>query len=172
MVKLKIDDRIRIPPIRATNKTSKTIPRNLADLDRHILFKDQNIVVLNKPAGVAVHGGSGVMVGIIESLKGTSFKGQYLELVHRLDRETSGCLLLARNRKVLLELHRQFRREKAGPKKLYRAIVLGTPDSTSWEISEPLLRTRDQDNKSRVIVSEEGRPAKSRFRHSFQPRRL
>ncbi|WBV72597.1 pseudouridine synthase [Legionella pneumophila] len=95
--RLQIGDSIRIPPIRMTDSKEIFVSDNLAKrLKDSIIFEDSSLLVINKPAGIAVHGGSGLSLGVIEALRKTRHDLSYLELVHRLDRETSGCLLLAK----------------------------------------------------------------------------
>ncbi len=79
------------------------------NLESHILFEDNDLIVLNKPTGMAVHGGSGLSFGVIEALRALRPTARHLELVHRLDRDTSGCLLIAKKRSVLTNLHEQLR---------------------------------------------------------------
>jgi len=124
--KLQPGDTLRIPPIRlAENKTAQ-IPESIIDLlDNAILYEDSNLIAINKPAGIAVHKGSGLNFGVIEAFRQIRPE-QPLELVHRLDRETSGCLLLAKNRNTLAQLHSLLRHEKVTHiEKTYLALVNG-----------------------------------------------
>ncbi|MFT5112706.1 MAG: 23S rRNA pseudouridine955/2504/2580 synthase [Parasphingorhabdus sp.] len=162
--RLSLDDRIRIPPIRLAQPNTQRIPNSLMGLDKHVLYQDDDVLVLNKPAGLAVHGGSGIKLGIIEALKMDLYRDQYLELAHRLDRETSGCLLLARSRINLLSIHRQFRRDVSGLSKIYQAIVFGHPKQSCFEVNTPLKRIRDAEGQSRVLAVEDGQSAKTRFK--------
>ena len=98
-------DVVRIPPIRLAEKQENHVPA--AEFD--IIFEDSHLLVIDKPAGVAVHGGSGVSFGVIEQLRASRPDAKFLELVHRLDRETSGLLLLAKKRSALTNLHEQMR---------------------------------------------------------------
>ena len=110
--KLQTDDTLRVPPVRVTENTTDTIPSAVIQmLQDSIIFEDDNIIAINKPSGIAVHKGSGLNFGVIEAFRQIDLE-QPLELVHRLDRETSGCLLLAKNRQILAQLHELLRHEK------------------------------------------------------------
>ena len=110
--KLQTDDTLRIPPVRVTEDTTDHIPAPVLKMLQHsIIFEDDNIIAINKPSGIAVHKGSGLNFGVIEAFRQIRLE-QPLELVHRLDRETSGCLLLAKNRQILAQLHELLRHEK------------------------------------------------------------
>jgi 23S rRNA pseudouridine955/2504/2580 synthase len=110
--KLQTDDTLRIPPVRVAENTADHIPSSVIQiLQNSIIFEDDNIIAINKPSGIAVHKGSGLSFGIIEAFRQIDLE-QPLELVHRLDRETSGCLLLAKNRQILAQLHELLRHEK------------------------------------------------------------
>lgn len=136
--RIKPGDLVRVPPL--WRKSPPDAAPQPPALDLPVLYDDADLLALDKPAGLAVHGGSGVRYGVIERLRGGGGGGgdgcdsgndgggaDFLELVHRLDRETSGCLLLARNRPALLALHRQFRGEggAAAPGKIYTALLCG-----------------------------------------------
>ncbi|MEY2695867.1 MAG: hypothetical protein RL333_5, partial [Pseudomonadota bacterium] len=123
--RLEEGDRLRIPPVRTPERDAPVIP---VDALRHriesrILFEDEDLIVLNKPSGIAVHGGSGLSYGVIEALRAMRPEAKFLELVHRLDRETSGCLLLAKKRSALKDLHLQFREDDVN--KVYLALLTG-----------------------------------------------
>ena len=161
-VKLKAGDRIRIPPvhIRPPTETAFIGSRQLDVLKAAILHEDDRMLVLNKPAGFAVHGGSGVSFGVIEGLRRLRPR-ETLELVHRLDRETSGCLLVAKRRSTLRTLHDQIR--KGTIRKHYRLIARGHwPDSLT-EIDAPLHRFVTASGERRVRVSESGKPSRTTF---------
>jgi len=129
--RLKIGDRIRIPPIR----TSSTPPKAKA-AEFPIVHEDAALLVIDKPAGVAVHGGSGVSFGVIESLRASRPQTKLLELAHRLDRDTSGLLIIAKKRTALVELHRMLRDGEV--EKIYAAVVKGAPPQDSFEIRQAL----------------------------------
>lgn len=119
--RLKAGDRVRIPPVRTAGKQALRPPGITFAPD--ILFEDEAVLAINKPAGLAVHGGSGVSHGVIEALRHARPQARFLELVHRLDRETSGVLLLAKKRAALLDLHRQL--QSGQTEKRYLALVQG-----------------------------------------------
>lgn len=115
-------DEIRIPPVRQSEKKPIFVSDNLGlKLEQSILFENDNLLVINKPAGIAVHGGSGVSLGVIEAFRKLRPNQPYLELIHRIDRETSGCLLLAKKRSWLRKIHRLF--EERTVKKTYIMIL-------------------------------------------------
>jgi 23S rRNA pseudouridine955/2504/2580 synthase len=117
-------DLIRVPPVRLPER-SDAAPAPAREFP--LLFEDEHLLAINKPAGVAVHGGSGVSFGVIEQLRQARPEARFLELVHRLDRETSGVLLLAKKRSALVALQDQFRARDTG--KAYQALVVGAwPD--------------------------------------------
>ena len=101
--KLQANDELRIPPVRVSEPTElpSTNLNKVSSLENHILYEDEWLIVLNKPSGTAVHGGSGLSFGVIEALRALRPKQNFLELVHRLDRDTSGCLLIAKKRSAL-----------------------------------------------------------------------
>ena len=157
--RLEYNDKIRIPPLEIldTKKIDKGCPELISS---QIVYEDNHLLIVNKPSGIAVHGGSGVSQGIIESLRKRD-DGQYLELAHRLDRNTSGVLVLAKNRKALISLHQQFRNGQITKK--YNTLV-----SSKWpfkrKITEfPLLRTHRQGGERHVIVNKSGQEAKTLF---------
>ena len=107
--KLATGDIIRLPPIRTVAKKPMAIPKDFPALRDRTLYEDDSLLIIDKPSGVAVHGGSGLRGGVIEALRNDDSLGPYLELVHRLDRETSGCLMLAKDPAVLRFLHKSLR---------------------------------------------------------------
>ncbi len=124
--KLQSGDTLRVPPVQIKENDSSQIPQSvLQKLENAIIFENNDIIAINKPAGIAVHKGSGLNFGIIEAFR-QLLPEQSLELVHRLDRETSGCLLLAKNRQILAQLHELLRQEKLTHiEKTYIALVDG-----------------------------------------------
>jgi len=157
--KLQIDDQIRIPPIRMAIKTKKSPPQKLIQLlQSRIIYEDKNLIIINKPAGIAAHGGSGISFGVIETLRELY---PNLSLVHRLDRETSGCLILAKKRNMLRELHALLRNNQI--KKTYLALLKGR--LTAKRIVEaPLLKNILKSGERMVRISTKGRAAKTEFR--------
>ena len=151
--KLQLDDMVRIPPIRMADNNAKVGKRIIASqlIPFEILFQDETLLVINKPAGVAVHGGSGVSFGVIEQLRTQYPNWKFLELVHRLDRETSGVLLLAKSRAALIEMHRQIR---AGlMEKRYLTLVKGKWPNPRQSVKLPLNKYVTATGERRVAVA-------------------
>jgi 23S rRNA pseudouridine955/2504/2580 synthase len=154
-------DRVRVPPIRVdAPRTSSTAGRILPA--GGILHEDDWLLVVNKPAGLAVHGGSGIAQGVIERLRAARPEERFLELVHRLDRETSGVLLLARKRGALVDLHVQIREGRTD--KRYLALVRGEWHGGGRTVRLALERHLLDSGDRRVSVSEDGREAVTHFR--------
>ena len=157
--RLAAGDKVRVPPIRiaATQKT----PDRSASARRMkfpVLLEDEALLVIDKPAGVAVHGGSGVSMGVIEALRVQRPELKFLELVHRLDRETSGVLMLAKKRSALTALHEQIREGRT--RKLYLALVKGLWPAGVRHLRQPLQKYTLQSGERRVrVVDEGGQPA-------------
>lgn len=163
--KLQQDDVIRIPPITvATQAEPVSVKLSMVkNLEQHILFEDNDLIVLNKPSGMAVHGGSGLQFGVIEALRALRPLAKHLELVHRLDRDTSGCLLIAKKRSVLTHLHEQLRNKTV--EKKYWALVAGDWDNKVRKVTEPLKKNTLQSGERVVRVDEQdGKPSETRFR--------
>lgn len=163
--KLSIGDEIRIPPIRVAEKNSPEISTKLnkvADLEKAIIYEDDVILAINKPSGIAVHGGSGLSFGVIEGLRALRPEAKFLELVHRIDRETSGVLLIAKKRSALKALHEQLRLKQM--KKNYLALVKGDWPSECKVIQAPLLKNVLKSGERVVKVDKEGKPSETRFK--------
>ena len=162
LYKLKLDDKVRIPPARINSGEAVAIPDSVIKLiEESVLFENDNLMVLNKPSGIAVHSGSGLAFGVIEALK-QKHPEQFLELAHRLDRETSGCLLIAKNRSTLTWLHELFRDEtRSDLGKFYLALIAG-----QWQgintINAP-LKKNIRSGEHMVEVNEDGQHAISHF---------
>jgi 23S rRNA pseudouridine955/2504/2580 synthase len=157
-------DRIRVPPVRTkprdqVNAPSKSLREFLAAA---VIHEDRDLIVINKPAGVAVHGGSGLSFGVIETLRALRPELKELELVHRLDRETSGCLLVAKRRAVLRELHLMLRERTM--EKRYLALVVGRWPFGSKTIDLPLKTNLKQGGERMVRVHEDGQAAITTFK--------
>jgi 23S rRNA pseudouridine955/2504/2580 synthase len=161
--RLKPGDRLRVPPIK-TAKPAATRPTAAAPsrLGAHILHEDESLLVLDKPAGLAVHGGSGVSTGVIEQLRRERPESRFLELVHRLDRDTSGVLMLAKKRSALLDLHRQLREGQA--QKLYLALAKGRWTDAKRNVKLGLYKYLLPSGERRVRVQEDGQAAHTIFR--------
>ncbi|MDP3481881.1 MAG: pseudouridine synthase, partial [Sulfuricella sp.] len=138
--RLVVGDVLRIPPVRSSRPTDNGEPKAAAPqvLSRHILYQDDALIALNKPAGIAVHGGSGISRGVIEQMRLEHPEFKFLELVHRLDRETSGVLLLAKKRSALVELHRAMREGET--EKRYLTLVKGQWRNVKQSVKLPLLK--------------------------------
>ena len=161
--RLKAGDVVRLPPWHASPPSAQAQPSRaaLATLERRILYQDDALIVLDKPAGLAVHGGSGVTSGVIEQLRILFPDERRLELVHRLDRDTSGCLVLARKRSTLLELHAAFRDGTVA--KTYDALVYGIWPSRLRAVRAELTRFVTRSGERRVRVAADGKPAYTEF---------
>jgi 23S rRNA pseudouridine955/2504/2580 synthase len=161
-------DLVRIPPIRLPEKAAEPSTERQQARARQgkplpIVFEDEGLIVINKPAGTAVHGGSGISFGVIEQLRATRPQEPFLELVHRLDRETSGLLMLARRRVVLTGLHEQIRRGQI--EKLYQSVVFGKVPRRDQTIKHPLRKYVSRDGERRVSIDpENGKPAVTHWR--------
>ena len=135
--RLELGDLVRVPPVRLPERsTAAQAPVPAREFP--VVFEDEHLIALNKPAGVAVHGGSGVSFGVIEQLRQARPEAKFLELVHRLDKETSGLLLIAKKRSALNALQDQFRDRETG--KTYAALVWGTWPKGQTVIDVPLLK--------------------------------
>ncbi len=162
--RLQAGDDVRIPPVRTpTRDAERPVPAGLtAALAERILYEDSRLLVLDKPAGVAVHGGSGVAHGVIEALR-AGRPELTLELVHRLDRETSGCLMVAKRRSALRFLHAQLRAGAVA--KRYRALLLGPLAGPLQRVDLPLAKNQLQGGERMVRVdAATGKPALTVFR--------
>ena len=161
--RLKSGDVVRIPPLRTDAQApARAAPKSLqALIEDCILFEDRGLIVLDKPSGVAVHGGSGRSHGVIEALRAARGPSQYLELVHRLDRDTSGCLIIAKRRPVLTTLHAAFRRR--GVKKRYLVLVKGHWRGGPREVDTGLVRNVLRSGERMVGVDAKGKAGRTRF---------
>ncbi|NIM26722.1 MAG: RluA family pseudouridine synthase [Gammaproteobacteria bacterium] len=161
--RLKCGDVVRIPPLRTdTAPRARAAPPSLQTLvEERILFEDPGLIVIDKPSGVAVHGGSGRSHGVIEALRAARGPRQYLELVHRLDRETSGCLMIAKRRAVLTALHAAFRRRSV--KKRYLVLVKGHWRGGAREVDAGLTRSVLRSGERMVGVDASGKAGRTRF---------
>lgn len=155
-------DEIRIPPIRrAADEKRPPSDRSVTALSDRILYEDERIIIINKPSGMAVHGGSGVSHGVIEAMRHWRQDLHYLELVHRLDRETSGCLVLAKKRSALRQLHELLREGQV--EKRYLALVKGPWSRGRERIVMNLRKNTLRSGERMVNVSDDGKTAISTF---------
>ncbi|MDX1432428.1 MAG: RluA family pseudouridine synthase [Gammaproteobacteria bacterium] len=162
--RLKPGDVVRIPPLRLGAQAPATTPNAalIALVADRVIFEDRALIVLDKPSGVAVHGGSGRSYGIIEALRAARGTREHLELVHRLDRDTSGCLMVAKRRAVLTGLHAQLRRGEV--EKRYSLLVAGRWRGGARTVQAPLRKNVARSGERVVTLDEHGRQARTRFR--------
>ncbi len=156
--RLQLGDHVRIPPVRVAEAQNRDY---VPGFEFPILYEDEALLVIDKPSGVAVHGGSGVSFGIIEQLRSARPQAKFLELVHRLDRETSGVLLLAKKRSALINLHEQMRNGKND--KRYLCLVLGKWRNMKQHVKLPLHKFNTQNGEKRVMVREDGQASHTIF---------
>jgi 23S rRNA pseudouridine955/2504/2580 synthase len=160
--RLRAGDRVRVPPVAARAPAPPPAETGSFEwLEQRVVFEDARLLVLDKPAGLAVHGGSGVSLGCIEALRALRPELPDLELAHRLDRATSGCLLVAKRRSALRVLHALLREGKVS--KRYLTLVQGRWPAGVQEVEAPLV-TRRPASEARVKVDAGGKAAKSSFR--------
>lgn len=162
--RLESGDTVRIPPYTGPQQTPVPAPgeKLRRTLERSILHEDDNFLVLNKPAGLAVHGGSGIRLGLIEALRQLRPEWSDLELAHRLDRDTSGCLIIAKNTIFLRSLHGQLKAKTV--KKSYLALVHGSWPETLVEVDAPLQKNELGSGERIVKVDPAGKPSRTLFR--------
>lgn len=164
--RLKVGDVVRVPPLRQSERAPKIditqASRRLQDLEQDIIHEDQDLLVLNKPSGIAVHGGSGVLLGIIETLRLLRPHSRMLELVHRLDRDTSGCLLVCKKPSINKKIQEQFKAKSI--RKTYLMIVHGVCDFERRTVDLPLLRDVLSSGERLVKVNRLGKESKTEFR--------
>lgn len=163
--RLALGDVVRVPPIRLTDQAAPEVaqhggPAHTPPREFPVLFEDDHLLAIDKPAGVAVHGGSGVSFGVIEQLRRARPQAKFLELVHRLDRDTSGILLIAKRRSALTNLQAQFKARETG--KTYLALVKGTWPAKLKVIDLPLhkylVNGGEDDGERRVKVVDKDDP--------------
>ena len=161
--KLKAGDLVRIPPVTIEEKTEDSVPstklNKVSELEQCIIYEDDHMLILNKPSGTAVHGGSGLKFGAIEALRALRPDARFLELVHRIDRDTSGILLIAKKRSALRHLQAQFREKTV--QKYYFALVMGEWKNSCKVVNAPLLKN---EVNSIVRVNSNGKASETRFR--------
>ena len=167
--RLQIGDVLRIPPIRIAQKKDEIVAGAEIKAELPIAYEDDAMLVVDKPAGIAVHGGSGVSFGVIEALRRQRPQARFLELAHRLDRETSGLLLVGKKRSALVALHDMFREgglggSGRGADKRYLALVKGRWIDPVRNVKLPLLKYLQESGERRVRVSDEGKASHTVFR--------
>ena len=157
--RLQPGDRVRIPPVRTADVAPRRSRARPAEFP--LVYEDDALLVIDKPAGVAVHGGSGVSAGVIEQLRAARPDARFLELVHRLDRDTSGLLMIAKKRSALLALHRALRADAV--EKRYLVLVKGRWTRASRSVRLPLRKFLTSAGERRVGVDPAGRESRTRF---------
>lgn len=163
--RLQPGDIVRVPPLRRSESPPPAAPgkRLIERIEQSVLYEDAGLMVINKPAGVAVHGGSGVNHGIIEALRSARPEATGLELVHRLDRETSGCLMIAKKRSTLRALHALLR-EEHGVDKRYLALLKGGWRGGDRKVTAALKKNVLSSGERIVRVEEDGKASNTAFR--------
>ena len=166
--RLQKGDLLRIPPVRIARKSAEIVAGAEIKADLPVVFEDDAMLVIDKPAGIAVHGGSGVSFGVIEALRRQRPLARFLELAHRLDRETSGLLLIGKKRSALTALHDMFREGASGggrgADKRYLVLVKGRWMDPVRNVKAPLFKYLLESGERRVRVSAEGKPSHTVFR--------
>ena len=152
--RLSLRDSVRIPPIdflrKKIDNSNKISVENVKIIEENILFEDDFLIALNKPSGIAVHGGSGLSFGVIELIRKTRPDHKIFELVHRIDRDTSGVLLIAKKRTALVELHKQIREKKVHKK--YQVVVKGIWKDKQKIVDLELLKINSENGNKKVRV--------------------
>lgn len=162
--RLAIGDKVRIPPIRVAEAGETVNPgqKLLAVIESAILFEDDYIMLINKPTGLAVHGGSGISLGLIETLRVARPEQRFLELVHRLDRDTSGVIMVAKKRSALLAMHKALQNNQMN--KEYLALVHGRWRDSCKQVDAPLRKNELRSGERVVRVSDEGKASLTQYR--------
>jgi len=155
-------DKVRVPPVRTAQRAEASAPKANSHIEFDVLYEDAALLVINKPSGLAVHGGSGISFGAIEQLREGRPQAKFLELVHRLDRDTSGILMFAKKRSALVALHEQLREGRV--RKIYLALVSGHWRDAKRAVKAPLQKHLLANGERRVSVHEEGQAAHTIFR--------
>jgi 23S rRNA pseudouridine955/2504/2580 synthase len=162
--KLQLNDLVRIPPVRLADRQepAKIGTKLIDQLEAAVLYEDDDLIVVNKPSGIAVHGGSGISLGLIESFRQMRPQAKFLELVHRLDRDTSGCILLAKKRSALKLMHESL--QKSRITKIYHAMVMGSWSERKKRIDAPLRKNELKSGERVVKVSADGKASLTEFK--------
>ncbi|MCH2222229.1 MAG: RluA family pseudouridine synthase, partial [Dechloromonas sp.] len=163
--RLRAGDNLRIPPIRIAERPQNEVDEAAKQrVELPIIYEDEAMLVIDKPEGVAVHGGSGVSFGVIEALRRQRPQAKFLELAHRLDRETSGVLLVGKKRLALTALHDMFREHGAGADKRYLVLVKGRWMNNTQHVKLPLHKYLTDSGERRVSVDPQGKASHTVFR--------
>ncbi len=163
-VKLNLGDIVRIPPYAGNAvKDPGKVTQSLKDyLLNNVIYEKAGLLIINKPSGLAVHGGSGIKLGLIEAVRQIKPQWQGAELAHRIDRETSGCLVIATEVETLRQMHQQFKSKQV--QKTYQALVYGSWPETVQLVDAPLMREQLESGERLVRIHPEGKEALTRFR--------
>lgn len=163
--RLEKGDVVRIPPVRMSREehTIKPADALIKQLEQSVLYENDQLLIINKPSGLAVHGGSGLSYGVIEALRILRPDNHRLELVHRLDRDTSGCLVIAKRRSMLRHLHNQLQ-QRGKVEKLYHALVVGKWPTRKQLVNAPLLKNVLQSGERMVRVHADGKQSRTAYR--------
>ncbi|WP_372833496.1 23S rRNA pseudouridine(955/2504/2580) synthase RluC [Pontibacterium sp.] len=162
--KLQGGDLIRIPPVRVAERAEAPKPSDNLQrvLEDAILYEDKDLIVVNKPSGLAVHGGSGVSLGLIEAFRQIRPECRFLELVHRLDRDTSGCIMIAKKRSALKFMHEAL--QKSRITKIYNALVDGAWSDRKRRIDAPLRKNELKSGERVVKVQADGKACLTEYK--------
>ncbi|UCV13097.1 RluA family pseudouridine synthase [Dechloromonas denitrificans] len=158
-------DNLRIPPMRIAERPQNEVDEAAKQrTELPIIYEDDAMLIIDKPEGIAVHGGSGVSFGVIEALRRQRPQAKFLELAHRLDRETSGILLVGKKRLALTALHDMFREHGAGADKRYLVMVKGRWMNNTQHVKLPLYKYLTESGERRVMVRDDGKASHTVFR--------
>lgn len=163
--RIQTNDEIRLPPIRIAARHASATTLAIPAQEFTVVYEDDVLLVINKPAGIAVHGGSGISFGVIEQLRRARPESRYLELVHRLDKDTSGLLMIAKKRSALVKLHESIRQNH--PHKVYLALAIDNWPENIGQIKLPLLKYTGAQGEKMVRIAgntQEGQRAHTQFR--------
>ena len=162
--RLALGDLVRIPPVRLAEKAppAKVSSRLSDQLEQAVLYEDDDLIVVNKPSGIAVHGGSGISLGLIEGFRQMRPQCKFLELVHRLDRDTSGCILIAKKRSALKLMHDSLK--KSTITKIYHALVVGSWSERKRRIDAPLKKNELKSGERVVKVTADGKECLTEYK--------
>lgn len=161
--RLKSGDIVRIPPVRISESTTLPVSAGMlkSRLGNRIVYEDADLLAIDKPFGIAVHGGTGLSFGLIEGLRELRKNDRFLELVHRLDRDTSGCLLIAKKRSVLKSLHESFRAGRV--RKCYSALLAGVLPKKKIRVDQPLRKNVKMSGEWMVEIQADGKVSTTDF---------
>ena len=163
--RLQLHDVVRIPPVRIPEQSPVQRPpeRLIEQLEKSILYENDQLIILDKPSGLAVHGGSSLSFGLIETLRQMRPENKSLELAHRLDRDTSGCLVVTKRRSMLRHFHNQLQ-QKEKVEKLYHALVVGKWPARKEIVNAPLMKNALRSGERMVQVHMDGKQSRTSYR--------